>query len=474
MIPRRSVQFLLGVYNKRRLTTSSVINHPPELLDDLVRRGFIHDVTRRDHLRVSLQTTQGVYAGIDPTASSLHVGHLIPLMCLLHFHLRGHRVIPLIGGATGRVGDPSGRSVERQLADVEQVENNVQCLQKSVRSFFSRAVAYAETRHGAVQEERFLPVVESNLKWHSQLTMLDFLQSVGIHARVNTMLNRESVRARLSSQQGLSFTEFTYQLLQAYDFYHLYKHHNCSIQVGGSDQWGNILAGLELIGRLDDGPSAPATSHTGAYGITTPLLTTSSGEKFGKSAGNAIWLNPDQTSVFDFYQYFLKVSDADVERYLNLFTLMTSQDIQNVMGVHVDHPEKRVAQRRLAAEVTEMVHTPEGLVNAETLTGLFFESDYAGLKVKDILLALKDDPRLVLVSEEEMRATPIYKLASRHGLASSNSAARALVASRGLYVNDIVVCDIQTHIPIEHLIDGRVAIMRAGKDKICILILETS
>jgi len=285
-----------------------------------------------------------------------------------------------------------------------------------------------------------------------------------------------SVRTRLTSQRGLSFTEFTYQLLQAYDFYHLRKHFGCSIQVGGSDQWGNILAGIELIGRLDNPSASEQSSETEskAFGLTTPLLTTASGEKFGKSAGNAVWLDENMTSVFDFYQYFFKVDDADVEKHLKLFTLLTHSEISTVMEAHTTRPESRIAQRRLAAEVTEMVHTDKGLTRAQTLTNLLFESNYDGLTVNQITFAFEEDPRLVMVDEEELLDSPIMKLAARYRLVSSASASRNLVQARGLYVNNRTVLESLYKITKPELIDGRVAILRAGKDKLLILVTNTS
>ncbi|TFK44730.1 hypothetical protein BDQ12DRAFT_673472 [Crucibulum laeve] len=458
-------------HSTRRITTQRRDYHVPVgLLEDLTHRGFVQDVTRPDALRNALSSRrQVVYAGVDPTATSLHIGHLIPFMTLLHFQIRGHQIIPLIGGATGRIGDPSGRILERQLADVKQVEDNVISLTKSIQNFFKRALVYADARLEKNEVICTEPAVTSNLEWHQSFNMLDFLQIVGVHARVNTMLNRESVRARLNAQHGLSFTEFTYQLLQAYDFYHLHKHFNCSIQVGGSDQWGNILAGLELIGRLDQPSAKEETEHAQAYGITTPLLTTATGEKFGKSAGNAVWLDPNLTSVFDFYQYFMKVADADVEKYMKLFTLLSWSQIQDILQVHSQSPEKRIAQRRLAAEVTELVHRPEGVVRAETLTKLLFESDYSDLKAENIIAAFQGDPRLVMVDKSELLELPVAKLASKHSLVASNSAARSLVTSKGLYLNNTPVPELQFKITAERLINERIAIVRAGKDKLLVL-----
>ncbi|CAA7261612.1 unnamed protein product [Cyclocybe aegerita] len=470
---------LRQLYPKRPLHT------PLPLLEDLTQRGFIQNLTRRDALQNALQASkQTVYAGVDPTAGSLHIGHLIPLICLLHFQVRGHSIIPLvstvfvlsrnqahdekIGGATGRVGDPSGRLTERQPADIKKVEDNVVNLTSSIQLFFKRALPYARSRIQLDEAVSVEPQVVSNLQWHETFTLLDFLAKVGLHARVNAMMNRESVRARLDSQQGLSFTEFTYQLLQAYDFYHLHKYFECSIQVGGSDQWGNIVAGLDLISKLE-----PDTSHNQessvAYGITTPLLTTSTGEKFGKSAGNAIWLDPTLTSVFDFYQYFLKVTDADVRKYLKLFTLLSNEEIQTVLETHEKSPELRVAQHRLAAEVTEMVHTKIGVAQAVTRTKLLFGSDYATFKAKDILSAFDQDPRLVKVPRQEILDTSAGKLAAKHGLVSSNSVSRSLISSRGLYLNNQPVEDVQYKILPEELLDGKIAILRAGKDKLLVL-----
>lgn len=280
------------------------VNRPQQrylsLLRELTNRGFVQDVTRSDALAHALASASlTVYAGIDPTARSLHIGHLLPLLCLFHFRSQGHTIIPLVGGATGRIGDPSGRNTERQLADIQHIQDNVSSLSESICHFFTRASSYALRRHPNIHLSASSPPnILSNLEWHQRFTMLDFLRTVGVHARISAMINKESVKARLNSQQGISFTEFTYQLLQAYDFYHLHKHHGCSIQIGGSDQWGNIVAGLELIAKT----TAPGEEAPNVFGITTPLLTTSTGEKFGKSAGNAVWLNPGLTSIFDFYQ----------------------------------------------------------------------------------------------------------------------------------------------------------------------------
>ncbi|KAF8906509.1 hypothetical protein CPB84DRAFT_1822811 [Gymnopilus junonius] len=450
---------------------------PPPLLHDLTQRGFVQDISKPDSLHNALLVgKRTAYVGIDPTAMALHIGHLIPLMCLLHFQLRGHRIIPLIGGATGRVGDPSGRLVERQLAETTKIEKNVIRLTSSIQRFFKHALLYARSRL-ALDENTFTePRVISNLDWHGSFSLLHFLQTVGVHARVNTMLNRESVRARLTSQQGLSFTEFTYQLLQAYDFYHLHEHHECTIQIGGSDQWGNIVAGLELIGKLAQEEAPSKKLSTDCYGITTPLLTTSTGEKFGKSSGNAVWLEPDLTSVFDFYQYFLRVADADVGRLLKLFTFMPQDEVTELLEAHNRTPERRLAQHRLAEEVTEMVHLKIGVTQATVMTKLLFGSDYTDLKAQDVVSSFSRDPRLVKTTMEYILNCPVTKLAAKHGLVTSNfltffgkAAARNLVASRGLYVNNQPVQDVQYTPTANDLLDGKFMILRAGKDKMLVL-----
>ncbi|KAJ7647297.1 hypothetical protein FB45DRAFT_892983, partial [Roridomyces roridus] len=455
-----------------RRWTRPLSTAPVGLLDDLSFRGHLQDATTPQFLHAALENApQTVYAGIDPTAPAIHVGHLLPLMCLLHFHIRGHTIIPLIGGATGLIGDPSGRTTERDLAEAETTSHNTTSLVDSVERFFSRALTYADQRI-VLPKERFQPIrAKNNIDWHRDMSMMEFLRTVGVHARVNTMLNKDTVRTRLATKQGISFTEFTYQLLQAYDFHHLFKHFNCTIQVGGSDQWGNILGGIALINRID---GRPAEAVPAAFGLTTPLLTTASGVKFGKSAGNAVWLDPSLTSVFNFYQYFIRTADADVERYLKLLTLMSWGEISETMKVHQAEPGQRIAQRRLASELTELVHLKSGLVAAETMTKIMFETELHDLKAADILSAFDGDPCIHLVDPEEIVGTPVVKLAAKYGLASSVSAARMLVLSRGLYYNNLPVPEVQFTLRQLHFIDNRLVILKAGKDKLAILVAKST
>ncbi|TBU33899.1 hypothetical protein BD311DRAFT_774365 [Dichomitus squalens] len=433
-------------------------------------RGLVADITRPDQLEIELQKQpQTVYLGVDPTARSLHVGHLVPLLSLFHFQLRGHQIIPLIGGATGLIGDPSGRSTERPLTARETIEYNVAQLTAGIKQFFERAQKYAEKR--IPSSLRVLPPnVQNNFNWLKDLSLLEFLRTVGFHSRVNTMLTRESVQARLSSQQGISFTEFTYQLLQAYDFLTLHKTFGCTIQVGGSDQWGNIIAGIDLINRANSQDSGALVEK--GFGITTPLLTTASGQKFGKSAGNAISLNEDDTSVFELYQFFLRSSDADVGRYLKMFTLLSLERVDTVMETHNQNPEARSAQRLLAEEVTELVHGEDGVARARLATKILYERDISTAKTDNVLAALRGNPVLHVCDASEVLDVPLTKLATTLSVASSNNAARQLVASKGLYLNNTPVADVQQKLTPADFIDERLAFLRAGSQKVAVVALK--
>ncbi|KAJ3528669.1 hypothetical protein NM688_g7965 [Phlebia brevispora] len=450
---------------------SKVTNHT-DILTDLETRGLIQQVTSPEKLRQAIKTRQVVYLGVDPTAKYLHVGHLLPLLCLFHFQIRGHGIIPLIGGATGLVGDPSGRNTERPLSEASVVESNVEHLVSGITDFFTGAIAYASKRLPPSDTQITPPEIRNNLSWFKDMGLLHFLRTVGVNSRVNTMLARESVQARLSSQQGISFTEFTYQLLQAYDFYNLHKSFACSIQLGGSDQWGNILAGIDLINKLDPDPKADAAGDERVFGVTMPLLTTPSGEKFGKSAGNAVALKADITSVFDFYQFFLRAPDSHVGTYLKMFTLLPVSQIDDVMNQHERSPEMRTAQRLLACEVTELVHGEQAVNRAQAASRVLFDRDYSSVKSEDVLAALKGDPRLQFCEPSELQDTPIAKLASKYKLVGSNSAAKQLVASKGLYINNVAVHDYQQTIQQSDLIDGRLVILRSGSQKQLVLVVH--
>ncbi|KAI0305468.1 hypothetical protein B0F90DRAFT_1808725 [Multifurca ochricompacta] len=453
--------------SRRALTTRA------SLLDELTTRGFVSQVTKPEQLQNFLHDqNRVVYAGIDPTADSLHVGHILPMMCLVHFQIRGHQIIPLIGGATALIGDPSGRSMERPHMEEATVNTNMLKLSASVQKFFERVRGYADKRVSSLSTSYVPPpLVMNNIDWFKNLGVLEFMRVAGIAARVSSMIARESVQSRLNSQQGISFAEFSYQLLQAYDFLALHERTGCTIQVGGSDQWGNIIAGLELIGRTSEPLDSATESRERAYGITTPLLTTASGAKFGKSAGNAIWLNDQLTTVYDFYQFFMKTPDEDVGRYLKLFTLLPLEEIEQVLEDHSRKPEERTAQKLLADEVTELVHTSEGVKRAKSITRVLFGTDVSAVNAEEVLEALTGDRRLFVIPADEMYGTTILRLTVNYGVIKNASAAKSLIAMRGLYLNGQTV-DAHRAAHPDDLIDGRLIIVRAGKDKHAVFALQ--
>ncbi|WFD32111.1 tyrosine--tRNA ligase [Malassezia sp. CBS 17886] len=449
-----------------------------------------------------------VYSGVDPSAPSLHVGNLLPLMALLHCALHGHTALVLIGGATGAVGDPSGRSAERSALDADRLTQNAASIRAQVRKFFHSAAAYLSKRgqlpgsqvrasgaHGlgdapcaggaepagtaaaAAAPPTGEPLVDAgldvrmlnNLDWFRHLSVLDFLGGVGRHARVGDMMARDSVKSRLAPgdvgpSAGLSFTEFSYQLMQAHDYSVLHgAPWHCSLQLGGSDQMGNIQAGIDLI-RRQRAAAAERTSMRAdpAYGLTLPLLTTASGAKFGKSAGNAVWLAREQLSDLDFFQYFFRSADADVAIYLRTLTLLDCADIDAVLNEHAAAPSRRLAQTRLAEEVIELARGPDALRRAQLATRVLFSTDVHTLAWDDVAFAFHGDPRLVTVPRDALGAD-ILRLAVDAGLVPSKGDARRLMQQGGLYVNDAAVRDPAFTLQAESLLDGRFVILRAGK-----------
>ncbi|XP_069759578.1 tyrosine--tRNA ligase, mitochondrial isoform X2 [Narcine bancroftii] len=312
---------------------------------------------------------QGLYCGFDPTADSLHVGNLLALVGLLHFQRAGHRVLVLLGGATARLGDPSGRSSEREAVSADTVRENARSIQEGVLGVFRnhRACFCSEAEAMSLGP---ISIVD-NSDWYKGKEVVEFINVVGRHFRMGTMLSRHSVQTRLKSPEGMSLNEFTYQMFQAYDFYYLNQHHDCRIQLGGTDQLGNIMSGYEFIRKV---------TEQDVYGITVPLVTSSSGDKLGKTAGNAVWLNRNRTSPFELYQYFVRQQDANVERYLKLFTFIPLPEIESIMVNHRIDPGKRIAQKRLAAEVTKLVHGKEGLESAKRCTKVLYHNSVDALE----------------------------------------------------------------------------------------------
>jgi tyrosyl-tRNA synthetase len=401
-----------------------------DLLADLEARGLIQDSTDRDELRARIQAGPvGLYYGCDPSNDSLQIGNLIGLLVLRRFADAGHNAIALAGGATGMVGDPGGRSKERNLLDAETLAHN--------------------TKRIADQLERIsrVPLV-NNLAWTGQLTLLDFLRDVGKHASVNQMIARESVKARLESENGISFTEFSYQLLQANDYLQLCRHHGVEIQIGGSDQWGNLLAGVDLIRRADG-------KHV--HALTWPLLLRSDGKKFSKSEGEAIWLAADRTSPYQFFQYWMNIPDADIERFLLQLTLLPVDECQAVAAEHAQAPHKRGGQRRLAREITTIVHGPEATEAAQEASAILFGGSPAGASAQALEFLASEVPMSPFVPGVTLAAA-----LAQTPLASSLSDARRTISQGAASINGDVVPE-DRPLAESDLLYGRWLLLRKGK-----------
>jgi tyrosyl-tRNA synthetase len=413
------------------------------LLDQLEQRGMIEQVTNRAALEELLaKPGQAIYVGFDPTADSLHVGHFLPVLMLARFQRAGHRPIVLVGGATGMIGDPSGRGTERQLLTAEDVAQNCAAL----RGQLSRFVSF-EGENGAL--------LVDNADWTRPVSYLDWLRTVGKHFTINYMMAKESVRRRLEDrEQGISYTEFSYMLLQANDFLHLFDHHNCTIQAGGSDQWGNITAGTELIRKV---------RAREAFGITFPLLETSSGEKFGKSAGNAVWLDPKRTSPYQFYQFWIRTDDRDVERMLRLFTFLEMAEIDTIIEQHKTAPEQRAAQRKLAEEMTRIVHGDEQLKSAMNASEALFGGEVSGLSDSDLVDIFADVPSFIVPAASLDAGMKIADVLVAAGAAKSKGEAQRLVQGGGVYINNKRIEGASTVVERRDLASESMFVVRTGK-----------
>jgi tyrosyl-tRNA synthetase len=412
------------------------------VLDDLEARGLVQDHTDREALAAALaEGPVVVYAGFDPTADSLHLGNLVPLLLLRRFQDFGHRPIVLAGGATGMVGDPGGRSEERNLLDPETLKANTDAIKAQLAQFLSFDGEAAAT-------------LVDNLDWTGDVRLLDFLRDVGKHVTVNQMTAKDSVRNRLDSEHGISYTEFSYMLLQAHDYWWLHTNRGCVLQVGGSDQWGNITAGIDLIRR-----KAGATVH----GLTVPLMTRSDGQKFGKSAAGSVWLDPAKTSPYQFFQYAMQMEDADAERFLLQLTLLPVDEAEAIASEHRTAPEKRLAQRTLARELTTLVHGAEAARGAEQASAVLFggsldDVDDAGFAV------LEAEVPTTEVSAAELDAgLDLVDVLVRTGLATSKGDARRTAEQGGVYVGGEQVSGPDREIARVDLAGGRYLLLRRGK-----------
>jgi tyrosyl-tRNA synthetase len=413
------------------------------ILDELTARGMLEQISDRETLSQTLnQESVSFYNGFDPTAVSLHVGHLLPIMAMAHFQRAGHRPIALVGGATGMIGDPSGRSSERVLITPEAVDANVQGLKQQLSRFLR-----FEGENAAL--------MVNNHDWIAPMSYIDWLRDVGKYFSVNYMMAKESVRRRLEDRdQGISYTEFSYMLLQAYDFLHLFRAEGCKLQTGGNDQWGNITAGIDLVHKA---------AGQQAYGITFPLVTTASGEKFGKSAGNAVWLDSALTSPYQFYQFWVRTEDSEVEKYLKFFTFLPVAEIEALCAAHCERPEQRTAQKRLAAEVTQIVHGQAALTRVEQATEILFGREISGLSDADLHEIFADVPSTALPLTLLEAGLPLANLLREGQVCSSNGEERRLIQGGGIYVNNRKYTDPTTVIDLSHLASETTLVIRSGK-----------
>jgi tyrosyl-tRNA synthetase len=411
-----------------------------DLLDDLKWRGLIAQTTDEKALREALKKPLTLYVGFDPTAPSIHVGNLVVLFVLRRFQLAGHKPLPLVGGATGLVGDPSGKNEERTLNTTDVVAQWVDRIKKQLSKFMD------------FDSKTNPAVMVNNLDWTAPMSAIEFLRDIGKHFSVNQMLSKDAVSARLE-KDGISYTEFSYQVLQSMDYLELYRRHNCTLQIGGSDQWGNITAGLDLIRRVESGS---------AHALTVPLLTKADGTKFGKTAGGSVWLDPEMTSPYAFFQYWLNSDDADVIKFIKTFSFKNREEIEALEKTHNENPGAREAHRALARELTSLVHSPEIAERVEVAArALFGQADLAELDETTLASAIAELPRMTITTSDEM-PTWVDALAAT-GVVDSKSAARRIVKESGAYLNNDKVSAEDFRLEKSHFLCGKYALLRKGK-----------
>ncbi|MDW4050466.1 tyrosine--tRNA ligase [Staphylococcus saprophyticus] len=409
------------------------------LLEDLKWRGLIYQQTDESGIENILNKEQvTLYCGADPTADSLHIGHLLPFLTLRRFQEHGHRPLVLIGGGTGMIGDPSGKSEERTLQTEAQVETNVQGINKQMHKIFE-----FDTEKGAK--------LVNNKDWLGQISLIDFLRDYGKHVGVNYMLGKDSIQTRL--EHGISYTEFTYTILQAIDFGHLNRTYNCKVQVGGSDQWGNITSGIELVRRM--------YGQTEAYGLTIPLVVKSDGKKFGKTEGGAVWLDAAKTSPYEFYQFWINTTDDDVIKFLKYFTFLEQEEIEALEKSLNEAPHLREAQKALAENVTRFIHGQDALDDAIRISQALFAGDLQSLSASELKEGFKDVPQVELSSETRN----IVEVIVETGISSSKRQAREDVNNGAIYINGIRQQDVNYELTSEDKIENEFTIIRRGKKK---------
>lgn len=417
-------------------------------VEELRWRGMIHDIMPGTEEYLA-KATGTAYVGIDPTADSLHIGHLVGVMMLKHFQRCGHKPLALVGGATGMIGDPSGKSQERNLLDEKALRHNQECLKNQLRKFLDFDPSLPNSAE-----------MVNNYDWMKDYTFLNFIRDIGKHITINYMLAKDSVKKRVEGEAatGLSFTEFTYQLVQGYDFLHLYRSKNCRLQMGGSDQWGNITTGTELIRRIDGGE---------AYALTCPLITKADGGKFGKTESGNVWLDPEKTSPYHFYQFWLNTSDADAEKYTKIFTLFSKEEVEDLSRRHAEAPHLRLLQKELARDLTTRVHSEADYQSAveasEILFGKGTTETLKKLDEKTLLSVFEGVPRCNVPKTELQAGIPVLEfLADKTGVFASRGEARRMVKDGGVMINKEKVND-QVMASISHLLNNRYLLVQKGK-----------
>lgn len=425
---------------------------PKNFIEELQWRGMIHDMMPGTEEALNKKVSAG-YIGFDPTADSLHIGHLVQIMTLVHFQRAGHKPYALVGGATGMVGDPSGKSQERNLLDADTLNHNVACVKAQLEKFL-------DFNSGDNSAE-----MVNNYDWFKDMSFLEFIRDVGKHITVNYMMAKDSVKSRLES--GMSFTEFSYQLVQGYDFYHLNKHKECIIQLGGSDQWGNIVTGTELIRRKGGGE---------AYAVTTPLIKKADGTKFGKTAGGSVWLDPEKTSPYEFYQYWINAADEDAKNYIKIFTLKEKEEIEALIAEHDEAPHMRKLQQALADDITTRVHGEEALKTAIAASKILFgkstADDLRSLSEKDFFAIFDGVPQATVSRSEIQEGLGIIDaMSAKTGFLKSNGEARRELKGNAISVNKEKVTEDYT-ISEETLINDKYVLLGKGKKNNYILVVE--
>ncbi len=417
-------------------------------VEELRWRGLLHDITPGTEEQLNKEITSA-YIGFDPTADSLHIGSLVQIILLMHFQQSGHKPIALVGGATGMIGDPSGKSSERNLLDEVTLSKNIEGMKNQLARFLD----FTSSSPNAA-------VLVNNFDWMKNLSFLDFARDIGKHVTVNYMMSKDSVKNRLNpdAKEGMSFTEFTYQLIQGYDFLHLYSEYNCKLQMGGSDQWGNITTGTELVRRKVQGK---------AFAITCPLITKADGTKFGKTEGGNIWLDAERTSPYKFYQYWLNASDADAEKYIKIFTFLNKETVEKLISEHEEAPHQRLLQRTVANEVTEMVHSKEALENAIKASNILFgrstADDLKSLDEKTFLDVFDGVPQAEILKVDLAKGIDIIDaLNEKSGFLKSNGEARRALAENSISINKEKISE-EYQLSINDLISNQYILLQRGK-----------